>query len=365
MLSAAVLAAGGYFVAVHARDLRAASHQLAGLRWPWICAAVLCEAGSMLVLARLQRRLLRAGGARLGIRTMLGVTVAANAMDATLPGGVAWSAAWVFNQLSRHGVPRPQRVWMFLAAGAVSSFTLFAVVATGVEIAGGTGPMSGLRIPALILAAVPVAGAGWQLLRRAPRVRRGLRAAGRRLAARSLLARRMQRVLGGFSSRLTAVRLAPGAWADALAMGLANWLLDAAVLVAVLQALAIHVPWRAILVIYGVTQVAGSLPVTPGGLGVVEGSLAGLLAAYGTGGGQALAVVMAYRVVSFWVMVPAGWLVWLHLSFWRPRRGSARAENVRNGAAAGVPVRPAGGPFSSALPSEPPPARPGRGRPGL
>lgn len=345
LLSAAVLAAGFYFAAVHVRDFRAASHILARLRWPWIAAAVLCEAGSMLVLARLQRRLLRAGGARIGIRTMLGMTVAANAMAATLPGGVAWSAAWVFDQLSRHGVPRAQRVWMFLAAGAVSSFTLFAVVAAGIEIAGGSGPMSGLRGPALILAAIPVAGAGWLLLRRVPRFRRGCQVAWRRLAARSSLARRLQRLLSGLSSRLTAVRAAPGAWADALAMGLANWLLDAAVLVAVLQALAIHVPWHAILVIYGMTQVAGSLPVTPGGLGVVEGSLAGLLAAYGIGGGQALAAVMAYRLVSFWLMVPAGWLVWLRLSFSRSPRARTRSAKIWKRAAAGARAGLAGVPL--------------------
>ncbi len=325
----AVLVVAGYFVAIHARDLRAASHLLAGLRWPWILVAVLCEGVSMLVLARLQRRLLRIGGAKVSIRTMLGVTVAANAMDATLPGGIAWAGAWVFNQLSRRGVPRAQRVWMFLAAGAVSSFTLFVVVAGGVELAGGSGPMAGLRIPALILASIPLAGGAWLLLRRIPRVRLACQAAGRRLAARSLFARRLQRVLGGFAGRLTTVRPGPAAWADALAMGLANWLLDAAVLIAVLQALAIPVPWRAILVIYGVVQVAGSLPVTPGGLGIVEGSLAGLLAAYGTGGEQALAAVMAYRLVSFWGMVPAGWLVWLHLSFWRPGLVSTQVRTAR------------------------------------
>jgi putative heme transporter len=332
-LSVAVLATAGYFLAAHASDLRAASHLLSGLRWPWILVAVACEAVSMLVFARLQRRLLRAGGVRLGLGTMLGLTVAANAMDATLPGGIAWAATWVFGKLSDRGVPRAQRVWMFLAAGAVSSFALFVVVAAGIEFAGGRGPMAGLRIPALILASIPVAGAAWLLLRRVRWIRSGWQLAWRRLASRSQLARRLQRLLDGFLSRLRAVRLGPGGWADAFAMGLANWLLDAAVLIAVLQALGIAVPWRAILVIYGVTQVAGSLPVTPGGLGIVEGSLAGLLTAYGVGGERALAAVMVYRLVSFWGLVPAGWLVWLHLSFWRRGRAAAPAVNALNGAA--------------------------------
>src|SRR5262245_48017665 len=105
-LSVAVLATAAYFLAAHARDLRAASHLLSGPRWPWVFAAVGCEAASMLVFARLQRRLLRAGGVRLGLGTMLGLTVAANAMNATLPGGIAWAATWVFGKLSDRGVPR-------------------------------------------------------------------------------------------------------------------------------------------------------------------------------------------------------------------------------------------------------------------
>src|ERR671936_85356 len=58
-LSVAVLATAAYFLAAHARDIRAASHLLSGIRWPWVFVAVACEAVSMLVFARLQRRLLR------------------------------------------------------------------------------------------------------------------------------------------------------------------------------------------------------------------------------------------------------------------------------------------------------------------
>ena len=69
-------------------------------------------------------------------------------------------------------------------------------------------------------------------------------------------------------------------------------------------------PWRAIVVIYGLTQVAASLPITPGGLGVVEASLAALLVAYGEKPMSALAVVLLYRIVSFWGLVPIGWVTW-------------------------------------------------------
>ena len=87
-----------------------------------------------------------------------------------------------------------------------------------------------------------------------------------------------------------------------------------------LLALHIGVPWRGIFVIYGVTQIAAAIPITPGGLGVVEGSLAGLLTAYGVPTEGALATVVLYRIVSFWGLVPIGWGVWAWLDLMQ-RRG--------------------------------------------
>jgi hypothetical protein len=48
-------------------------------------------------------------------------------------------------------------------------------------------------------------------------------------------------------------------------------------LVACILAFGGGVPWRGVLVAYGLTQLAASLPITPGGIGVVEASLAALL----------------------------------------------------------------------------------------
>jgi uncharacterized membrane protein YbhN (UPF0104 family) len=113
--------------------------------------------------------------------------------------------------------------------------------------------------------------------------------------------------------KLATVR--PGAlgWSEAFTLASANWLYDAICLAACIAALGLHVPWRAVLVIYGLTQVSASLPITPGGLGVVEGSMAALLVAYGTPTTAALAIVLLYRIVSFWALVPIGWIAWFSL----------------------------------------------------
>lgn len=81
-------------------------------------------------------------------------------------------------------------------------------------------------------------------------------------------------------------------------------------MVACMLALGVGVPWRDILVIYALTQISASLPITPGGIGVVEGSMTALLVGYGISSEHAFAVTMLYRIVSFWALVPIGWGAW-------------------------------------------------------
>src|SRR5947207_13593221 len=133
------------------------SRILARLDGPWMVLAVGAEVASMTVFARLQRWLLRAGGVRVGMRSMVEITVAGNAMGTTLPGGAAWSATWAFGQLRRRGADRVLSGWVILVAGALASFALFVLVAVGSFLAGSKGPVADLRPLAAVLAAIPVA----------------------------------------------------------------------------------------------------------------------------------------------------------------------------------------------------------------
>ena len=48
------------------------------------------------------------------------------------------------------------------------------------------------------------------------------------------------------------------------------------------------------------------IPFTPGGLGFVEAGLTGLLALAGIAAGAAALATLAYRLVSYWLPLPAG-----------------------------------------------------------
>src|SRR4029077_551767 len=61
-----------------------------------------------------------------------------------------------------------------------------------------------------------------------------------------------------------------------------------------------------ILVAYAVAGIIGMIPITPGGLGVVEASLTGLLVLAEVDSSQAVLATLAYRIASYWVPLLAG-----------------------------------------------------------
>jgi hypothetical protein len=83
--------------------------------------------------------------------------------------------------------------------------------------------------------------------------------------------------------------------------------------VASFLALGVSPPWALLGVAYCGAQLVSFLPVTPGGLGLVEGSLTLTLAVGGAGEAHVLAAVLLYRLFSYWATAPAGGLAYLSL----------------------------------------------------
>jgi uncharacterized protein (TIRG00374 family) len=114
---------------------------------------------------------------------------------------------------------------------------------------------------------------------------------------------------------LKVVHLDFGDLAGALGWSLANWGLDCGCLVCSFVAVGSPVPWRGMLLAYGAAQLASNLPITPGGLGVVEGSLTIALVYYGGQEASTVAAVLLYRLISFWGFLPFGWAAWGAVSY--------------------------------------------------
>ncbi len=333
VLGAVVLGAALGAAYVRRHELAQAWHLLGTLRWWWVGAAIGFEVASLIAFARLQWWLLRAGGIRLRVATIIEITLAGNAMAMSLPGGAAWAAAWAFSQLRRRGADSVLAGWVVLMAGAVASFVLFLLLVAGSFIAGDSGPVKEFRFVGLGLALIPaVAAIVAVAAHRNPAVRRALARAWAWFSASR--AGRVAPPVERFAERVRCVQPTRGQWLEAFGLAALNWLETCGVLAACIIALGAHVPWRGILVAYTLAQVAASLPITPGGLGVVEGSLTALLIAYGMPTKFALAAVLLFRVVSFWGLVPIGWGAWALITFAgrrNPRRRAHPWATHRNG----------------------------------
>lgn len=329
-------------MALRSGTLVRSAQRLTHVRPGWLVLAAAAEGGSMLAFGMLQQRLLAAGGSRLRIRSMVAITFATNSVTGTLPGGVAWAAAWLYDQLGSRGVTRFLRVWAFLVAGGVSSFALFLVITAGVELAGTRGPLASLRWLLFLLALIPVVTLLLEVFRNRRPVARMVAWAENSLEREVPGGPTLLGAARSFLARFTAVGLGPRCWAEVLGLALANWLFDCVVVLASFEALGVRVPWNSLLVIYGITQISASIPITPGGVGVVAGSMVALMTAYGVSTAGALSVVLLYRILSFWILVPIGWAVWAALEAGAHRRRLATdgAGAVGDGRAPGPVLSP-------------------------
>jgi uncharacterized protein (TIRG00374 family) len=93
----------------------------------------------------------------------------------------------------------------------------------------------------------------------------------------------------------------------------ANWVLDAASLYVFVGAFGHWVNPDGLLVSYGLAYVLAAIPITPGGLGVVEATLTLALVGFDTTRAIAIAGVVAYRLVNFWLPIPIGGMSYLSL----------------------------------------------------
>ena len=81
----------------------------------------------------------------------------------------------------------------------------------------------------------------------------------------------------------------------------ARLILETAAFWLVMTAFGIEVTVLQATATYAASQLVGGLPGMPGGLGVTEGSLALILAAYGYPASNTLAPIIVFRVVSYWL----------------------------------------------------------------
>jgi uncharacterized protein (TIRG00374 family) len=309
-------------------ELVGATSYLDNIRWQWLAGAAAVELASMVSFAALQRRLLLAGGVRMSMPTTTAITFAGNAIQNSLPAGPVFSSIFAFRQLHRRGADDVLAGWTLIGTAALLDISLVSLAVLGLAGASGTG--SGLNLVSVILGLLGLAALlvfvwsrrNW-IARRMVKPLRLVQHVLKRPAGNP------QELVDEFVTRMNAISPSRTDWAMAVIFALGNWTCDVTCLIAAFMAVGAPVPWRALLLAYAAAQLAANLPITPGGLGVVEGSLIIGLVAYGGGQESTVAAVLLYRLLSFWALLPLGWMAWAY-SNWDLRRQEAREGAVAN-----------------------------------
>src|SRR5437660_7930659 len=322
----AVLAIALWVVLGKRDELAGVGTYLQRLHWQWLAWAAGFEIASYAAFGALQGRLLLAGGVALPLSTLTALALAGNAMQNSLPAGPAWANVFAYRQYRRRGADEVLAAWTLVAVSICSGGALALLGAVGVAVAGNEGALFDITV---IVGSTAAAGLAVASIVRRPHL---IRPVPRRVVRMSQrVARRpagdAHEIVERLIVRLRAVPPSTTDWTMAFGLAMANWVFDCACLALAFLAIGAGVPWRGLLLAYGAGQLAASLPITPGGLGVVEGSLTIALVAYGGSQASTVAGVLIYRIISFWAVLPVGWAVWGVFAYQR-RRDPTPLERV-------------------------------------
>lgn len=289
---------------------------LAHARPSLIVWAIVCEWISMVSFAWMQRWLLRAGGLQFALESLLAITFAGNAISVSIPiAGSGLSAAFTYRELERRQVSKPAAAFVPAVSGFLSTVTFLVIVAGGAlasgnPVAGVLGLAGALGIVAGVVAAalaVRIGAIQHFLDGRAVWLIRLMRRIRRRTGDPP------EEVVQRAREQLSGLRLRRRDWLLATSGASFNWLGDAACLALSIRAAHVAIPLRDLILIWSVGSAANSVGLTPGGVGVVEVALVAALVSAHVPAAQAGVAVIIYRLISLWLVLIVGWILFLVL----------------------------------------------------
>jgi uncharacterized membrane protein YbhN (UPF0104 family) len=320
-VSVALIAVVFGFAVPHVASYRSVWASMQAMTWPHVLLVAAAATASMVSYWITIRAVLPA----LRLRQAAAVNLGSNAVASSLPAGGALAVGVSWAMLSSWGLSTADFVLYTLVTGIWNAFTLLGLpVVALLVMTTARRPDAALIIGAaagMALLATGVGGLGL-LLRSRPFALRAGHALQHPLALVCRLARRPPPAdtagsLAGFRDRAGALLAARGGriTAATVASYLTLWL----VLLACLRGTGLsqaQLPWQTSLAAFALIRLLTALPITPGGLGITELGLIGVLAA---GGGhrvsvQVTAAVLMYRAVTYLPPIPLGALACL---IWR------------------------------------------------
>jgi uncharacterized protein (TIRG00374 family) len=279
---------------------------LAHLTWYWTVLALLSEAASFVCLWQLDRIALRE-------KSWFAVACAqlsGNAVGRIVPGGAATSSAFSIGMLRRAGLEVGQAAAGFAASTSLQVGTALALPVLALPAIVGGAPVDRSLVTSAYLGAVVVLlliGGGVLAFA----FDRPLELAGRAVQWLLNTTIRRHHKIADLPQKLLVqrdfIRSTIGEhWQRAVLGAAGTTMFDYLALLCALRAVGAEPRPSLIIVAYASAKLLALIPLTPGGLGFVDAGLVGTLTLAGVAPQDALVATLAYRLVSFWLPIPAG-----------------------------------------------------------
>jgi len=312
-------------------------HDAASLRHArptFVAAAIVAQAISLGCYALLYRRVLASLGARLRFRLAAEVTLSTFLISHVTPFGSATGTLLNVSTLEAEGIAASTTGEAIGLTSLVSTVALIALFGAGlVATAGRHVSATYLRIAGialvlvlLVLAIALLVGAHPGIAERAAR-----RAAGwARHIRRSIDPEKVAQTSGRLV-RLARSALTGRAFAESYGFASADLLFDLLSLDLMFLAFRYQPGFGPLAVAYAAANIASAIPITPGGLGIIEVTLVAITVGFGAPRATAVIAVLGYRVVNYWLPLLPGAVAYLRLRLSLKSSGQAKPSQPTAG----------------------------------
>jgi putative heme transporter len=279
----------------------------------------------------------------LGFWRAMVMTQATTAVTNTVPGGSAIGVAMTYMMLGGWGYSRSRTSVAVLVSGVWNAFAKLGLPVLALALVALQGGASGARVVAALLgigglvAAVVV----FALLLRSEQMAERFGVLAGQAASRLRRLIRRPPVHGWevatVKFRARTLELLEHGWVPITVATLVSHLSLYLVLLTTLRAVGVsdaEVSWAEVLAVFAFARLATAIPFTPGGAGVVEAVLIGLLVAAGGDREQVTAAVLVYRALTWALPILVGVACYL---WWRRQRSFTQSEAAPSAAGVEAP----------------------------
>jgi len=279
----------------------------------WMIAGLILEGLSLFCYALLNRVLLPPEG-RPSLSRLFRIDLSAAAVAHVIPAGTVGSAGIGYQLFTAEGVDGTDVGVMMATKGMGSTVVLNVLLWIALVI---SIPLSGFRpvyATVAIVGAVVLAILGaliFGVTRGEKRAARILYAIGQRIPG--VGGEKLEQIASHAASSIRDLGTNREVLISSVTWASLNWLLDAASLWCFIAAFGGHANPVGLFAAYGVANVIGAIPVTPGGLGIIDTITPVLLVGFGLTRSIATLGVLAWRLVNFWLPIPTGALAYVSL----------------------------------------------------